>query len=197
MKKVLYIEDSRVSQLIVQKFLGGFCETTAVSTISDARTSYAKDKFDLIITDFRMPEGTPWEFIQEVRRHVSPMELPILLVSSSLDSAMINTALAIGVNDGLSKSLEGKTFLDTVNRLLTSPYVRPVDESIFSINILEWTQEGRYHCFCPELRVTVEGANSAEANERIIQMALKSAAGGTSVKEVLNAKLASKTIKVK
>jgi two-component system chemotaxis response regulator CheY len=197
MKKVLYIEDSRVSQLIVKKFLGGFCETTAVSSVSAARACFKKGEFDLIITDFQMPEGTPWEFIQEVRRQASPMELPILLVSSSLDSAMINTALAVGANDGLTKPLEGKTFLDTVNRLLTSPYLRPVDTSFFSITILEWTQDGRHHCFCPELQMTVEGANHAEANDRITQLARKYVAGGTPVKEVLDAKLASRIIKVK
>ena len=196
MKKVLYIEDSRVSQLIVQKFLGGFCETIAVSSVSDARARFNADKFDLIITDFHMPEGTPLEFIQEIRRHASPMELPILLVSSSLDSAMINTALAVGVNDGLTKPLEGKTFLDTVKRLLFSPYVRPVDVSFFSITCLEWTQEGRHYCFCPELQATAEGANHAEANDRMTQIARERAAGGTPVKEVLNAKLASRIIKV-
>lgn len=196
MKQVLYIEDSRVSQLIVQKFLGDFCETTAVFSVADARARFNEGRFDLIITDFHMPEGTPLEFIQEIRRHTSPMELPILLVSSSLDPSMVNTALAVGVNDGLTKPLDGKTFLDTVKRLLSSPYIRPADVSLFTITCLEWTQDGRHYRFCPELQATAEGANPAEANDRMIQLARERAAGGTTVKEVLNARLASRIIKV-
>jgi CheY-like chemotaxis protein len=196
MKQILYIEDSRSSQLIVQKFLGGFCETTAVSSVSDARTRFNERRFDLIITDFHMPEGTPLEFIREIRRCVSPMELPILLVSASLDPAMLNTALAVGVNDGLPKPLDGKTFLDTVKRLLSTPYLRPADVSFFSITSLEWTQDGRYYQLCPELQVTAEGANHHEANDSMTQLARERAAGGAPIKEVLNARLSSQIIRV-
>lgn len=196
MKQVLYIEDSRSSQLIVQKFLGGFCETTPVFSISDARARFNERRFDLIITDYLLPEGTPLEFIQEIRRRASPMELPILLVSASLDQATLNTALALGVNDGLPKPLDGKVFLDTVNRLLSIPYLRPADASFFSITGLEWTQNGRYYQFCPELQVTAEGATHAEVNESVTQLARERASGGATIDKVINARLISRIVSI-
>lgn len=196
MKRVLYIEDSRASQLIVRRFLSDICETTAVSSVSEARRVFENRKFDLIITDFLMPDENPFEFISEIRTRFSPAVLPILLVSVSLDKAMINSSLRIGANDCLPKPLERSTFVDVVNRLLSAPYVHGADATLFSITCLEWCHEGRHYRFCPELQLTVEAATPQEANDEMARIARERAAVGAQIKPVLNVRLISQTIKV-
>jgi hypothetical protein len=100
--QTLPIEQS--SQLIVQKFLSGFCETTAVFSISDARARFNERRFDLIITEIMADpdpsNGLPvTEFVEIYNRSQVPINLSgwILFDGSSriLPAVNIGNALVI------------------------------------------------------------------------------------------------------
>ena len=73
-------------------------------------------RFDLILTDEAMPDLTGTAFASEVRR-LRP-DIPIILMSGHGGSLLATRAAAIGVNEVLSKPLQGRDLAEALARVL-------------------------------------------------------------------------------
>lgn len=167
MKRVLYVEDSAMAQLLMRKCLSGLCETTIVSTLPAAFETLKAGHFDLVITDFLFPEGDALDFIEHARQSESCEKLPIIVVSSSMDCMLVNRVLKAGANEALPKPLIAATFQALVERMLRAPYVRAPKDAVNGVSCFQWRAGGRFHQYCPELHVAVSGATKAEAAHRM------------------------------
>jgi CheY-like chemotaxis protein len=93
---------------------------------ADALEQFAAAKFDLVVTDYKMPRMDGLELIGRLRK--STPELPIVLVSGYVDTLGMNEA-STGADVVIQKSAnEVSHLVRSVNRLLRrkSPAKKPV-----------------------------------------------------------------------
>jgi len=93
----------------------GYC-VTAVSNPHDGLEQFAKSKFDLVITDFRMPHMNGDELIRELRD--LRRSTPVILISGVVDALGLNEENT-GADVVIAKSnVEVNHMIRAVNRLL-------------------------------------------------------------------------------
>jgi len=172
MKQVLYVEDSATSQLLMRKYLAGICDLTITPSLRMAASLLAERTFDLLISDFLFPEEDALDLIQQARRTDALKAMPVVVISSSMDGALLSRVLKAGANEGLSKPLNTAEFRSVVTRMLSEPYVRSMERTICSVTCLQWAMRGIIFQFCPELNLTVSGATKEEVT-RQMQTALQ------------------------
>lgn len=94
------------------------------SSPQDALEQCGKNRFDVVVTDYRMPKMDGIEFIAELRKHHPGV--PVILISGFTDALGLNE-LSTGADAVIQKSaLEVGHLIRAVNRLLRSPAKKPV-----------------------------------------------------------------------
>ena len=168
MKQVLYVEDSATSQLLMRKYLAGLCELTVTPSLRTAVSLVTERKFDLLVSDFLFPEGDALDLMQLVRNTEATKMMPIVVVSSSMDGALLSRVLKAGANEGMSKPLATAEFRAVVMRMLEAPYVRSLDHAICSVACFQWVSRGTFSQFCPELNLTLSGPTREDVSKRML-----------------------------
>lgn len=169
MPKVLYVEDSTTSQLLMRRLLSDVCELSIVSTLAQAEAALFCQSFDLLIADYLFPQGDTPSFIATIRRQFSREKLPIIVVSSAMDSLLLSQLIKMGVNDGLPKPLHPVDFKALVGKMLHEPYVRTPEHTLVAIRCFQWFADGKYHQHCPELGLTITDADKASLAKQMHQ----------------------------
>lgn len=116
--RILLIDDNRNGLLVRKSVLTeqGY-SVTACGTPEDALVRFTEDRFDLVVTDYRMPRINGTELISRFRE-ITP-EMPMVLVSSVVDVIGLNEQNT-GADAVVAKnSTEVQHMLLAVGRLLT------------------------------------------------------------------------------
>ena len=103
--KVLLIEDDELDQMAFQRFIESeklLYDYTMVSSISEAQSVLNSEKFDIIITDYTLGDGTALDILDLVK------DIPIVLTTGTRDEDVAVKAWKAGAYDYLSKDIEGK-----------------------------------------------------------------------------------------
>jgi PleD family two-component response regulator len=179
MKRILYIEDSVTSQLIVRRILSGINEVTIAPTPRAANVLLAENSYDLVITDFLFPQVDALDLIIPLRQVKSTLECPIIAVSGSMDTALANRLLKAGVNACLCKPLNPVEFRALVERMLAEPFVEHYSSTVSTVNCFQWFEHGAYHEYCPELKAHLTGPNRDEVSNRMQALLHEHAEKGT------------------
>jgi CheY-like chemotaxis protein len=168
MKQILYVEDSATSQLLMRKYLNGICDLTITPSLSMAKSLLEERSFDLLIADFLFPEGDALDLIQSVRQMDVRKEIPVVVISSSMDGALLGRVLKAGANEGLAKPLNTDAFRAVVTRMLTAPYSRSLDNTLTGVVCFQWTSRGTIHQYCPELNLMISGNNKDDVAQSML-----------------------------
>jgi len=163
----------------MRKYLAGLCELTITPSLSMASSLLAERRFDLMISDFLFPEGDALELIQQVRLIDAIKTMPVIVVSSSMDGALLSRVLKAGANEGMSKPLPTAEFRVVVMRMLEDPYVRSLERAICSVTCFQWATRGAVSQFCPELNLTVTGQTKDDVSKRMLAALQERLAQGT------------------
>ena len=174
MKKLLFLDDSTMSQQLVVRFLEGVCSVRVIDNLAAGWQAICSEPFDMVIADYLFPEGDLLDFLKQVREVRSPMELPILVASGSLDRQMVSQATRLGANDCLAKPFRRAELRALVETMLAKPYVKHSETDVAVVLAFEWNLGGRYYQYMPELGQTVEAGTEKEA-ERLMHQALEEA----------------------
>ena len=78
----------------------------------------AKNKVDMIVTDWNMPEMDGLTFVKAVRAKDEYKDLPILMITTEAAKEDILTALRSGVNNYVVKPFTPETLQEKVFKLL-------------------------------------------------------------------------------
>ena len=75
---VLHIEDDPDLHNVIKAMLGGRCSVEAAITLADARARVALQRFDVVILDIGLPDGSGWDLLPEIREHQPDARVVIL-----------------------------------------------------------------------------------------------------------------------
>lgn len=116
MSKILLLEDdlSLVNGLTFAFHKQGF-ELEVARTITEANTFWAEGKYDLLVLDVSLPDGTGFEFCKKVRQ-VS--KVPIIFLTASDDEIDIIMGLDMGGDDYITKPFKLGVLVSRINALL-------------------------------------------------------------------------------
>jgi len=179
MKRILYIEDSVTSQLIVRRILNGTHDLMLAPTPRAGNAMLEQISFDLVITDFLFPQGDALDLIVPLRQGKSAAAVPIIAVSSSMDAALAGRLLKAGVNACRCKPLMPQEFLALVERMLLEPFIEGSPDSVSTVHCFQWFSQGVYHEYCPELKQHLTGPDRHELSIRMLALLHEHAGNGT------------------
>ena len=104
-KHALVIDDSRAMRTIISRILNSVHYD--VTGASNGKTGLEKlqdmDQVDLIVVDWRMPVMDGLKFIKTVREGEEYKDLPIIMVTTEIDSPLVEEAIEAGANEYVMK----------------------------------------------------------------------------------------------
>ncbi|WPR73865.1 sigma-54 dependent transcriptional regulator [Algoriphagus sp. NG3] len=119
MKHILLVEDDLTYSRIVKTFLekNGFTVQTAVK-VKEAQQLFGNSKFDLIIADFRLPDGTGMELLQWSKSNFPQTQ--VILITHYSDIRIAIKAMKLGAFEYITKPINPDELLATVNESLSA-----------------------------------------------------------------------------
>ncbi len=118
--KVLTVDDDHaIRDLMLQSLHNlGFSNITQVEDGGIAWNLLLKEKFELLITDWMMPNMDGLELTIAVRSNEMLKDLKILMVTSNKDPFQITKAINAGVNEYLLKPFNIESLQEHLTRVL-------------------------------------------------------------------------------
>ncbi|MBN1396158.1 MAG: response regulator [Pirellulales bacterium] len=113
--KVLLAEDSAVMRKIIRRLL----EDVGVTSVKEAADGaeaikhFNAGKFDLILTDWNMPNKSGLDVVREIRSQGS--DVPIIMITTEGEKERIAGAIFAGVSDYLVKPFDNAKLRDILN----------------------------------------------------------------------------------
>ncbi len=117
MGKLLLLEDdlSLINGLSFAFGKHGF-ELEVARTLREADRLWEADKYDLLVLDVSLPDGTGFEFCKKVRR--ASDKVPIIFLTASDEEIDIIMGLDIGGDDYITKPFKLGVLMSRINALL-------------------------------------------------------------------------------
>jgi len=117
-RKVLVVDDSKSSRLLISSLLERhYLNVDTAATGAEALDLLdINQNYDLVITDFNMPEMDGTELIAKIRNRYSRNELPIIGISSLGSGTISVQLLKAGANDFISRPFLHEEFYCRVNQ---------------------------------------------------------------------------------
>lgn len=99
-KKVIFVEDSPTMRRIIMNSLNkiGIVNVTEAENGVDALDKMGDTEWDMVITDWNMPEMNGEEFVKELRGSTKHKQTPILMITTRGMQDDVMTAIKMGVN---------------------------------------------------------------------------------------------------
>lgn len=107
--KVLVADDSGVMRKIIMRSLNavGVTDITEAADGAEAVTKFSQGQFDLVLTDWNMPNMSGIDVIRQIRSTGS--KVPIFMVTTEAEKKSVVEAIQVGVTDYLTKPFENDT----------------------------------------------------------------------------------------
>jgi PAS domain S-box-containing protein len=82
---ILHVEDDAGLRSVVAMLLEPFARTEAAATLTEARAKVASQRFDLVLLDIALPDGSGWDLFDELRSESHPDRAvpPVIVFSGS------------------------------------------------------------------------------------------------------------------
>jgi diguanylate cyclase (GGDEF)-like protein len=118
---VLVVDDSKlIRRRVVEQLSTQHLTSIEVENGEQAWDVITHQQIDLIITDYEMPHVNGLSLVQKVRERFTIDELPIIVLSSSNDDALIARFLKMGANDYVTKPFSAEEFICRINITLNN-----------------------------------------------------------------------------
>lgn len=117
MKKVLLIDDSPTITTLVKTLLKPVgIESAAVSNGQEALDILAKEKFDLILTDYNMPIMGGLKFIENFR--AMDQDTPVVFLTTEFEDHVKQAVSKCGINGWILKPFKPTQLISYVQEIL-------------------------------------------------------------------------------
>lgn len=104
--KVLVVDDSGVMRKIIIRSLNavGVTDTIEAANGQEAIDLFKTQEFDMVLTDWNMPEKSGLDVLTEIRATGS--QVPVIMVTTESQKGQVLAAIQAGVTDYLTKPFE-------------------------------------------------------------------------------------------
>ena len=121
--RVLAVDDSATMRRIIKNQLkqSGVEEVDEAANGREALALLGRGRYDLLITDWNMPEMCGLDLVLEVRRTEPIKTIPILMITTVSAKEDIVNALKAGVNNYVVKPFDAATLQAKVTQLVGTP----------------------------------------------------------------------------
>lgn len=116
--KVLVADDSGTMRKIIIRSLNalGVTDITEAGDGEQAIAAFDQQSFDLVLTDWNMPNKNGLQVIEAIRAKGS--QVPILMITTETEKRNVLEAIRAGVSDYLVKPFETDTLRGKLDRLI-------------------------------------------------------------------------------
>ena len=116
MKRIFFVEDdlSLIGGLTFAVKKRGY-EIVVARTSLEAETLWINGKYDLVILDVSLPDGSGFDICQKIRQ---TSKVPIMFLTAADEETDIIMGLDIGADDYITKPFKLAVFLSRINALL-------------------------------------------------------------------------------
>lgn len=130
LKRVLLVEDD-LSLIEGLKFSLGKhdFDVTVARTIKEAKDYYNQNKYNLIILDLMLPDGSGFELCRMIRQ---TSDVPIIFLTASDEEVNIVMGLDIGGDDYITKPFKLNELISRINAILRR--TEPVKEQLIELS---------------------------------------------------------------
>lgn len=129
-KQVLIIDDEPDIRELLELTLGRMdLETRAAANLSEGRHLLSEFKFDLCLTDMRLPDGNGLEMVRHIQEHFPDLPVAVITAFGNIETAVL--ALKAGAFDFVSKPVDINDLRNIVSSALKVK--RPDEEQIVEI----------------------------------------------------------------
>lgn len=106
--KVLVADDSAVMRKIIIRSLNavGLTDITEAGDGAQAITAFGGDRFQLVLTDWNMPNKSGLDVVKAIRATGS--QVPVIMVTTESERSRVVDAIQAGVTDYLTKPFEAE-----------------------------------------------------------------------------------------
>lgn len=117
--RVLLVDDSSTARLHERQVLGGlgFANFSDAADGAQGIAAATREKFDLIVTDFNMPLIDGRALVSYLKHHPPTAAVPVLVVTSETDPAVLDPLRALGVAAILDKGFAAAAVKPIVDQL--------------------------------------------------------------------------------
>lgn len=118
--KILFVDDSPTMRRIIQNSLNkiGYMDLTDAENGVDALEKIDGQDFDLIITDWNMPEMNGEQLVIKLRENPQYKDKPILMITTRGMKEDVITAVKIGVNGYVVKPFTPEVLKKKISDIL-------------------------------------------------------------------------------
>ncbi|MEM1217603.1 MAG: two-component regulator propeller domain-containing protein [Bacteroidota bacterium] len=117
--RILLVEDGVFNQLIASEVLENYIPEVQITIAENGMTgllTLAKDSFDIVLLDFKMPGMDGYEVTQRIRgqEREDIREIPIIGLTATAVAEHLDKGLQVGMNAMLTKPLEAEKLINTI-----------------------------------------------------------------------------------
>ena len=120
---ILFVEDHPATARAISRLLRSHGHTVRVAHgLVAAERAAAAERFDLILCDLQLPEGSGLDFLPQVRHHLQRWaaggaETPAIVLSGFAQASDVTRSLAAGYAAHLAKPVDGAHLLSVIRRV--------------------------------------------------------------------------------
>lgn len=120
MNRILYIEDDKINQLIMGKYLQTLYDVTMVSSSKEAISTMEGEDFDLVLLDINLgpDELNGIELLQRFRKLPKLSDLPFMAISAYTDDEDIQQLFNAGFDHFHPKPFERERLMEQIRSIL-------------------------------------------------------------------------------
>lgn len=128
--RVLLVDDSEVAGEIVSTLEEAGFRLTTSDSVSDALYTLEHSRIDTVVTEYKLPDGTGIELLQEINRRYE--KLPVILHTAHGDEHVAGRAIDAGVSGYLPKesATTGEALVEKISNLSVTEIRSAGDEQL-------------------------------------------------------------------
>lgn len=118
--KILVVDDFSTMRRVIRKLLNniGFSHIDEASDGRKALSMLQNGYYDIVLTDWNMPEMTGIDLVRSIREDSRLRNLPVVMVTAESKREQIIQAAQTGINGYIVKPFTAETLYDKISKVL-------------------------------------------------------------------------------
>ncbi|MDD4975968.1 MAG: response regulator [Bacteriovorax sp.] len=121
-KSIMLIDDEdEIKSLMSNYLVKSHIEGNKIVLASDGKEALVKiqnQDFGLIIVDVIMPKMNGLQLIKEIKLRTKYKNIPVLIISGTIEAENVKTAISLGINNILVKPFTYNLFIEKIGQTL-------------------------------------------------------------------------------